>query len=250
MSAPSPLPSDSAELQRLRQELAALRRELDDVAHAIGHDLRAPLRHITAFAGLLREDLGETLSGDAAMYLRTVDDSAKQLGRMVDGLMAWSRLGRVALAPERVATRAVVDEVCTGLAPQYQGRALQWRIADHLPDVQADPLLLRQLWQLLLDNAVKFTTRSEAAVIAVGAQPLADGGCQWHVQDNGAGFNPRQAGRLFQPFARLHSANEFDGLGLGLAMASRIVQRHGGTLTVHSDGAGSGCRVSWTLPTT
>lgn len=240
--------SPQAQIAQLQQELAALKRELDDVAHCIGHDLRAPLRHITAYAALLHEELGDTLNTDAAGYLGTITGSAQRMGQMVDGLMELSRLGRVALQPAALDTAALVAEVRASLAPQWQGRHVEWRVAEALPPMQADPQLARELWRQVLANAVKFTARREAAVVEVGATTLPGGRVQWHVQDNGCGFNPQHAGKLGQVFARLHSASDYEGLGLGLALVRRIVARHGGSMVVHSDGVDAGCRVSWVLP--
>jgi light-regulated signal transduction histidine kinase (bacteriophytochrome) len=233
---------------RLRQELAALQRELDDVAHSIGHDLRAPLRHITAYAGLLQEELGGALSADAISYLTTITASAQHMGRLIDGLMALSRVGRVALQLASVQARPLIDEALASLAPQLHGRRIDWRIADGLPAVRADAGLLRELWRQVLANAVKFSARREVAVIEVGAHVQPDGLTQWYVQDNGAGFNPQHAGKLLQVFARLHSVSDYEGLGLGLALVKRIVLRHGGSVAVTSAGVDQGCRVSWTLP--
>ncbi len=239
---------EAARIEQLQQELVALRRELDDVAHSIGHDLRAPLRHITAYAALLREELGDTLNADAAGYLGTINSSAQRMGRMVDGLMELSHLGRVTLHLAVVDVRAVINEVCAGLAPQLHGRQVVWQVPDTLPAARADVQLLRELWRQVLGNALKFTARREAAEVRISAAVLADGHVQWQVQDNGCGFNPQRAGQLGQVFVRLHSTTDYDGLGLGLALVRRIAQRHGGSMAVSSDGVDAGCRVSWTLP--
>lgn len=237
-----------AELATTQQQLAAAQAALGDFAYTVSHDLRAHLRHINAYSGLLREELGATLQGDAASFLDTVSQAARLMGRQIEGLMAWSQLDRVELHEAALDLPALVGEARRALAAEEAGRAIDWRIAPDLPAARGDAVLVRQLLQHLLANAVKFTARTPAAVIEIGAGPAGpDGRPEFFVRDNGAGIDPLWAHRLFHVFQRLHPSGEFEGLGLGLALAGKIVARHGGS--IRAEGApGAGFCVRFTLP--
>ena len=235
-------------LQERERELAELRAAHDEFLRAVSHDLRAPLRHVTAYGPLVAELLqdaglqGETLQ-DAQSFLATMDQSARRMGRMLDGLLALSRIARAPLQRQPVALGAMVDEVQTALAARAPGRAVQWQIAPDLPSVLGDAALLRQMLTELLGNALKFTHGRAPACIAVDAERDADGRVTLRVQDNGAGFNPAQAAGLFGVFQRLHREAEFEGVGTGLAAVRAIAQRHGGEASATAT-PGVGCTVS------
>ena len=235
-------------LQQRERELAELRAAQDDFLRAVSHDLRAPLRHVTSYGPLVAELLhdcglqGETLQ-EAQSFLVTMDQSARRMGRMLDGLLALSRIARAPLQVQPVALGALVAEVQLALAPQAQGRAVQWQVATDLPSVQCDAALLRQLLAELLGNALKFTRGRDPAHIAVHAECSADSSVTLRVQDNGTGFNPAQAAGLFGVFQRLHREAEFEGVGTGLAAVRAIARRHGGDASVTAI-PGVGCTVS------
>ena len=177
-----------------------------------------------------------------------MDQSARRMGRMLDGLLALSRIARAPLQCQPVALAALVHEVQTALVAaqaqnQGQGRAVQWHIAADLPSLWGDAALLRQLLAELLGNALKFTRGREPAHIAVTAERHSDTGLTLRVQDNGAGFNPAQSAGLFGVFQRLHRESEFDGVGTGLAAVRAIAQRHGGEASATA-APGAGCTVS------
>ncbi len=240
-------PSSASELERLQAELQSARAALGDFAYVVSHDLRAQLRHITAYSGLLREELQGQLNGDAAHFLDTVTQAAQLMGRQIDGLMAWSLLDRVALQPMAVEASMLVHEAQQALAREAAGRTVQWQVSDTLPRLHGDAALLRQLFSHLLSNALKFTRTRDTAVIEIGSEAAADGRAAIYVRDNGVGYNPIQQAKLFHVFQRLHSAGQFEGLGLGLALSRKIVERHGGD--IHIEGAlDAGCRVGFTLP--
>jgi len=237
----------ASELERLQAELQAARAALGDFAYVVSHDLRAQLRHINAYSGLLREELQGRLSGDAAHFLDTVSNAAQLMGRQIDGLMAWSLLDRVALQPMVVDAATLVSEARQALAKEALGRNIQWQVSATLPRLNGDAALLRQLFSHLLSNALKFTRTRETAVIEIGAETAPDGMAALYVRDNGVGYNPAQQAKLFHVFQRLHSAGQFEGLGLGLALSRKIVERHGGSICI--EGApDAGCRVGFTLP--
>ncbi|QHI99620.1 two-component sensor histidine kinase [Xylophilus rhododendri] len=223
------------------------RADLDDLFRAISHDLRAPVRHLGAFGLMLRERLGE-LGGDgeALSCLDAMDEATQNLGRMIDGVLELSRIARAPLLRQPMNVGEVVDEVRGQLSEHLGSRIVEWHIADHWPDCQADVALVRQLFERLLANAVKFTRRREVAMIAVGWHLLPDNRIEYFVRDNGAGFNQASAEGLFGIFKRLHTQSDFDGLGVGLAGARQIVERHGGRIGADAT-LDVGCTVRFTL---
>lgn len=231
--------------------LARLRAELESFVHVVSHDLRAPLRHITAYGQLVQEQLGEGGDAQTALaYAGVMVQSAQRMGQLIDGLVELSRLGQVALQRMPLDTRALVAEAQAALGEQAAGRAIAWDVADDFPAVQGDPALIRLVWRHLLSNAVKFTAAQAEARVQIGwetSEGPGQGVCSFFVRDNGAGFNPAFANQLFGVFQRLHSAKQFPGIGLGLASCRKIVERHGGS--VRAEGAvDGGCTVRFTLP--
>ena len=240
----------AAEVQQLRAQLAQLRAAQEEFLRAVSHDLRAPLRHITSYGPLVAELLHDAgLQGQALQeaqeFLTTMDQSARRMGRMLDGLLSLSHIARTPLQRQPVALTALAHEVQAALAAQAQAqqRAVQWHIAPDLPSVHGDAALLRQLLAELMGNALKFTRGRDPARIAVTAEHSADGHLVLRVQDNGVGFNPAQSAGLFGVFQRLHREAEFDGVGTGLAAVRAIAQRHGGTVSAQA-APGAGCTVS------
>ena len=237
-----------AQLHERERELAELRAAQDEFLRAVSHDLRAPLRHITSYGPLVAELLQDTgLQGEALAeaqeFLSTMEQSARRMGRMLDGLLALSRIAHAPLQRQPVALAALAHELQATLAAQVQDRAVQWHIAPDLPSVHGDAALLRQMLAELLGNALKFTRGRDPARIAVVGECSADGCVTLRVQDNGAGFNPAQAAGLFGMFQRLHREAEFDGLGTGLAAVRAIAQRHSADASATAV-LGVGCTVS------
>lgn len=233
--------------ERLRRELAQARAALEDFTYSVSHDLRAPLRHVNAYVQILQEDMAELGRPDLLAHLDTVSQAARQMGWQIDALLELSRLNRVELQCERFDAGPLVREVCAALAPTPDGRALEWQVASDLPALRGDTALIRQALTHLLSNALKFSAPRRLARINIDWQAQADGWCALTVGDNGVGFNPRYGAKLFQAFQRLHSVREFEGLGMGLALTRRIVERHGGAVWAEGVPDG-GCRVSFTLP--
>jgi signal transduction histidine kinase len=216
--------------EALRQSVEALEvsnRELESFSYSVSHDLRAPLRHITGFVGLLREHAPPELDPKSQHYLAVIDQAATKMGVLIDDLLAFSRMGRVDPKRELVPLGRLVEGVVEELAPEIAGRPVVWEIG-LLPEVIGDPAMLRQVWKNLLGNAVKFSRTRALARISVGSAPCGLGEVQVYVRDNGVGFDMKYAAKLFQVFQRLHSSEEFEGTGIGLAIVQRIVQRHGG----------------------
>ena len=207
-------------------ELQAANQELEAFSYSVSHDLRAPLRHIEGFIELLEHQAAGQLDSTSQEYLRVIRESSREMGRLMEALLTLSRTTRTPLQKRAINTRELVDKVLGDLRLDAGERRIEWVIGP-LPEVQADPSLLRQVWFNLLANAVKFTHGREVARIEAGAQS-APNEVVFYVRDNGAGFDMQYAERLFGVFQRLHNASDFEGTGVGLAIVRRIIQRHGG----------------------
>jgi light-regulated signal transduction histidine kinase (bacteriophytochrome) len=225
----------------LEAELATVRAEMQNFAYAVSHDLRTPLRHIVSYAKLMQEDAGPQLNAEEQEFLNTITDSARLMGVMLDGLLALARVGTVPVELAAVSLQELVPAVCNELAAQHAQRNIAWHIPSDLPDVCADAALLRQALTQVVANAVKFTAPRDQAVIEIShIADLGSGVVTLQVQDNGVGYNPALQAQLFQVFGRLHSANQFSGIGVGLVLARKVLERLGGSVDI--EGAiDSGC---------
>jgi light-regulated signal transduction histidine kinase (bacteriophytochrome) len=188
--------------------------------------LRAPLRAMTGFSRILLEDYALQLPDEAQHYLRIIDNSAQQMGRLIDDLLAFSRLGRLELTKQPIALADLVRQVLEDLHAEHAGRQVEITLGD-LPTCRAEPTLLKQVFVNLLGNALKYSRQRDVAYIEVGCQ-VNDGVCIYFVKDNGVGFDMQYANKLFGIFQRLHRAEDYEGTGVGLAIVQRIVHRHGG----------------------
>jgi signal transduction histidine kinase len=213
-------------------ELAATNQELEAFAYSVSHDLRAPLRHIDAYAQILEEDI-EKNPADARQYLGRIRLGVQNMGRLVDDLLKLSRIGRVEPKFETVALNPIVDEVLAEMKLEIENRAVEWRIAK-LPRATVDAGLIKQVFANLISNAVKYSRPRALAIIEIGAEP-AGGGIAIFVRDNGVGFNMKYAHKLFGVFQRLHRMEDFEGTGVGLATVERIVRLHGGKIWVNAE---------------
>ena len=233
-------------LQQHVAELTVANREFDAFTYSLAHDLRAPLRHIHGFATILNNEQWDRMDGEGQRFLAKILKSSKDMGVLVDELLAFSRLGRQELEHTQVDLQRLVQEIRKQLEPETQSREVAWDIGA-LPNVSGDPVLLRQVLLNLVSNAVKYTKKKPAARIEIGAS---NGGDEVTicVRDNGAGFDMRYAEKLFRVFERLHRAEQFEGTGIGLANVRRIVERHGGR--VWAEGCpDQGATFYFTLPT-
>jgi signal transduction histidine kinase len=220
------LAETGAQLARRVDELHALTAELEAFSYSVSHDLRAPLRHVTGFASLLERSVAGRLSESESRHLRTIVESAAGMGRLIDDLLAFSRMGRAALATGRVSLDGVVRDAQREVNGA-EADAVRW-IIDDLPDVDGDAGMLRLAFVNLLSNAVKYSAKRPQPEVAVGVHARTAAEAILFVRDNGVGFDMQYAHKLFGVFQRLHSSDEFDGTGIGLANVRRIVQRHGG----------------------
>jgi PAS domain S-box-containing protein len=235
---------DITERKSATAALEAANKELEAFAYSISHDLRAPLRSIDGFAKILLEEAGASLDADARHYLDMIVGSVSEMGHLVDDLLAFSRLGRQPMARQPVEPDRLVRQVLEELKPLQQGRAVDVRIG-RLPSCEADPGLLRQVYANLLGNALKYTRQRPRAEVDVGWTD--EGGGAYLVRDNGVGFDMKHADKLFGVFQRLHRAEEYEGTGVGLAIAHRIVSRHGGRIWAEA-AEGKGATFFFTIP--
>lgn len=214
-------------------QLAAANEELEAFAHSVSHDLRAPLRHINGFSSTLIEEHSSQLAPEAQQLLERIKEGTQKMARMIDDLLNLARLDRHSMGLQMTSLNTLVENVLHDLEPETAGRKIDWRVGS-LPSVSCDPGLIQQVFANLLSNAVKYSRRRERAVIEVD-QSTIDGQLVLFVRDNGAGFNPKYSNKLFGTFQRLHSDEEFEGTGVGLATVQRIVRKHGGRVWAEAE---------------
>jgi len=233
-----------ANLKERALQLDDANRELEAFSYSVSHDLRAPLRHITGFVHLLKKDIAPLLPPTSLRHLNVIADATKRMGDLIDDLLAFARVGRVEMQKTEVMLTLLVPEIVRDLPLEILARNITWQIHD-LPVVRADRALLRLVLVNLISNAVKFTGTRPEAVIEVGG--VAGAETVIFVRDNGVGFDPTYAHKLFGVFQRLHSSTEFEGTGIGLANVQRIIRRHGGE--AWAEGAvGAGATFYFSLP--
>jgi light-regulated signal transduction histidine kinase (bacteriophytochrome) len=208
-------------------QLAAANKELEAFSYSVSHDLRAPLRHIDGFARLLAQREADRLDDTSARYLRVIGEAARKMGRLIDDLLAFSRMSRTEMQTRPVDLQQLVADIQHDLAPAIEGRTIDWRIG-LLPVVRGDPAMLNVVFNNLLSNAVKYTAPRAQAQIAINATAGVGDEIVIEVADNGVGFDMAYANKLFGVFQRLHRDEEFEGTGIGLATVRRIISRHGG----------------------
>ncbi|HEX7951795.1 MAG TPA: ATP-binding protein [Burkholderiales bacterium] len=234
-------------VRRRTTELEATNKELESFSYSISHDLRAPLRAIDGYSRMVEEDYGDRLDDEGKRQLGIVREEAVKMGRLIDDLLAFSKLSR-----RTIDETAEID--MTVLAKTVAQELLRDQNAERvrldvwpLPPAKGDSALIRQVWVNLLSNALKYSSSKPHAEILVTGE-LSNGVALYRVQDNGVGFDMKYAGKLFGVFQRLHKTEEFDGTGVGLAIVHRVVTRHGGS--VRADGRpGEGATFYFTLPT-
>ena len=223
-------------------QVSEVNRELEAFSYSVSHDLRAPLRHVAGFSDKLSRHLGEQADDKSRHYLEVISSSARRMAALIDDLLVYSRLGRVAMRQQAVDMQSLVADTRAMLDSNLQAEAennghahqVEWSIAP-LPIVVGDENMIRQVWLNLLGNAVKYSGNREPAKIRVDYQQQPDGGHQFTVSDNGAGFDMAYAGKLFGVFQRLHKASDYPGTGIGLASVRRVLTRHGGRIWAEAE---------------
>jgi signal transduction histidine kinase len=215
------------ELGKRAAELEATNKELESFAYSVSHDLRAPLRHMVGYSELLQRQASTLLDEKSQRFIRTILNSAKRMGNLIDDLLAFSRIGRAETKKTKVDLKQLVDEVVAEIGQDTKGRDIAWKIGA-LPVCYGDRSMLRLVVVNLVSNAVKFTRMREPAEIEIGCDDRNQEEVEVFVRDNGAGFDMQYVNKLFGVFQRLHLPEQFEGTGIGLATVQRIVHRHGG----------------------
>jgi light-regulated signal transduction histidine kinase (bacteriophytochrome) len=225
-------------------ELEAANKELEAFSYSVAHDLRAPLRAMDGFSSIVLQQHAAQLPPEAQGKLHLIRDNAQQMGRMIDDLLAFSRLSHQPLQRRPVEPREIVREALAHLGRAPDNGQPSISVGD-LSACDADPALLKQVYVNLISNAIKYTSKREAAHIEIGCLD-GNGAPTYFVRDNGVGFDMKYAGKLFGVFQRLHRADEYEGSGIGLAIVRRVVHRHGGRVWAEAE-AGSGATFYFTL---
>ncbi|PQJ96353.1 sensor histidine kinase [Chromatium okenii] len=228
-------------------ELENAVKDLENFSYSVSHDLRAPLRAIDGFVAILMEEYAPLLDAEGLRLFAVVSTNAKKMEQLINDILALSRAGRLELEPTQIEMTALVFEVWDALIEQQHERPIVFECAP-LPAIYGDARALRQVWQNLLGNALKFSAGCNPARIAVTAQREGNM-IRYCVTDNGAGFDPAYRDKLFGLFLRLHGMDEFEGTGVGLAIVKRFIQKHHGEVTGIGE-VGKGATFCFTLPMT
>lgn len=214
------------ELEWQKNQLTSANKELEAFSYSVSHDLRAPLRSINGFAQILKDEYAPRLDDEGRRLLDVVTQSAKTMGKLIDDLLAFARLGLQEISRKDIDIAALVKKIFEEIQAGKNSTNIRLDIQE-IPPAHGDPALMRQVLFNLLSNAVKFTGDKKDGIIEVGGKAWPEYNT-YYIKDNGAGFDMQHAGKLFQAFQRLHSAKEYAGTGIGLAIVQRVIQRHGG----------------------
>ena len=214
------------DLARANEALQSANQDLEAFAYSVSHDLRTPLRAVDGFSRILQEDYSERLDEEGQRLVQVVRDGAQRMGRLISDILEFSRIGRRALTNTIARMEDLVSSALQDLAPSLQGRNLEL-VRGSLPPVHGDSEMLQLVWMNLLQNAIKYTCKTDSGVVEIGARPEGSD-VVFFVRDNGAGFDMQYASKLFGTFQRLHTSADFPGTGIGLAIVKRIISRHGG----------------------
>jgi light-regulated signal transduction histidine kinase (bacteriophytochrome) len=241
------------EVKRLNEDLKHRARlleeaneELEAFSSSVSHDLRGPLSHIVGFVSILEVEPGTTFSDKGRAYLKKIKLAAKGMSDLIEELLRFSRFAHAELNRESADLDAIVDGIMDELEPEIRGRSILWK-RTHLPSALCDVLLMRQVFANMISNALKYTRRRDLTEIEIGFQINESGEVIYLIRDNGVGFDPQQAAKLFGVFKRLHRSEDFEGTGVGLANVRRIISRHGGRTWAESR-LGEGATFYFTLP--
>jgi light-regulated signal transduction histidine kinase (bacteriophytochrome) len=208
------------------EQLQCTQKELASFAYSVSHDLRAPLRAIDGFSGFVEEGYGDKLDEEGRRFLAVIRANSQKMDRLITDVVTLSRATQSEMKPVWIDMHAMAGAVYKEMIPE-EVRATFMMTVGPMPEAWGDPLLLRQVWGNLISNAVKFTSKSPVRQIEIGGR-IENTDRVYSIKDSGAGFNPDYAGKLFGAFQRLHTPDEFEGTGMGLAIVQRIIHRHGG----------------------
>jgi signal transduction histidine kinase len=232
-------------LAQRNDDLLAANEDLEAFGHSVSHDLRMPLRHIQAYIGMVETSAASKLDAQEQRRLEGARQAARRMSQLIDDLLSFSRIGRTTLSAVHVDMSELINNTLRELTPEVQGRNIEWNLGK-LPRVRGDRALLHQVWVNLLSNAIKYTRPRELARIEVGAVQQERELIFW-VKDNGVGFDMAYSDKLFGVFQRMHTVQEFEGTGVGLANVRRIIQRHGGRTWAEAE-RDQGAKIFFSLP--
>lgn len=225
-------PDAERQLAERTAQLEAAAKELEAFSYSISHDLRAPLRAMQGYTQIIENEYGDKFDDEGRRLMGRVLENGRKISRMMDELLMFSRLGKKEMSRQDFSMKDVVTAIGDELMHAEEGRTFDFKVGN-LPDFPSDLAAIKQVWQILLSNAVKFTRRKERAEIQIEGSE-SQGKVTYSIRDNGVGFDMRYSDRLFSVFQKLHADEDFEGLGMGLAVAQRIVIRHGGRIWVES----------------
>lgn len=214
-------------------QLQLSNQELEAFSFSISHDLRAPLRAINGYTAMLMQDFEPTLNPEVCRIINNISTQGKKMSGLIDDLLAFSKISRKELRKEIIGVQAMVENICAEIKAEDKSRGIHFEI-DKLIAANGDLIAINQVWVNLISNAVKYTRLKEKAIIKIGSE-IKSGKVIYYIKDNGAGFDMRYADKLFCVFQRLHSDEEFEGTGVGLATVQRIVVKHGGKLWAQAE---------------
>ncbi|MEX1238234.1 MAG: ATP-binding protein [Cyclobacteriaceae bacterium] len=218
---------DNSRYKQALERIKYLDQELEAFSYSISHDLRAPLRSIDGYSKILQEDYAGRLDDEGRRVLNVIMNNARRMGKLIDDLLEFGRLGRKSIQRSRLNMTAMVNTIVQELLLQESGRRIDINVGELHPAL-ADPDMMRQVWSNLLENAIKYTGKKEVATIRVRSYKTEEGEIHYEVRDNGDGFDMKYVGKLFGVFQRLHKIQDFAGTGVGLAIVKRIISRHSG----------------------
>ena len=233
------------ELSSRVEEVAAVNKELEGFSYSVSHDLRAPLRAIHGYSRMLLEDYADRVDGEGKRFLEVISNNTQRMGQLIDDLLDFSRLGRKSLIMAPLDMEGLVKQICEEAKMTATDRKIEFRIAP-IPPAHGDAAMFRVVFGNLVSNAVKYSKGRDPAIVEIGGWPEGKE-TVYFVKDNGVGFQMEYAHKLFGVFQRLHTAQEFEGTGVGLALVQRIVQRHGGRVWAEGR-VGAGATISFALP--
>jgi PAS domain S-box-containing protein len=220
--------SGNKKLENALQDLEVSNQELNAFSYSVSHDLRAPLRAVNGFVQILLEDYGTKFDSEGKRVCNIISESARDMGRLIDELLTFSKLGRVDMAMVPVNMESLANSVYQDLTIPEERKRIDFHISS-IPDINADPTLIKQVWQNLIENAIKFSSKKKRVKIEISCKNI-DKEVIYSIRDSGAGFDMQYVDKIFGVFQRLHKANEFEGTGVGMAIVQRIIKRHGGRI--------------------
>ncbi len=232
-------------LKLIEEELLTTNKEFDAFSYAVSHDLRAPLRKISCYSTILKEDYGSQLNEEANEVIHRVVDSAKKMGQLIDALLNYSQLGRLEVIQSKVEMNRIVAGIIEEIS-ETKNLTKHYFTIHTLPVCKGDRKMLTQVWYNLIENVIKYSANKENPLIDIGCDED-ENNYVYYIIDNGVGFNTQYADKPFHVFQRLHGKNEFEGTGVGLSLVKRIIEKHEGNVFAIST-LNEGSKFSFSIP--